>query len=296
MSKTVKRAIFPVAGLGTRFLPATKAIPKEMMPVVDKPILQYAVEAARSAGIEEFIFVTSKGKTALEDHFDRNVELEWTLENRGKTKFLDAVRNAVIPSGDVVFTRQHEPLGLGHAIWCARKHIGNEPFAVILPDELVLSEQPVLKQMVDNYTGGAVIGVADVPHDETHKYGILDVDSDNGDYILAKGLVEKPAPGEAPSNVSITGPYILPPEIMDFLSQKKQDASGEIQLTDSIAQLIGQHPVQGFRYDGVRYDCGSMGGFVRANIAFAMERPELRDELEVFLREQLERMEKQKVA
>jgi UTP--glucose-1-phosphate uridylyltransferase len=296
MSKPIKRAIFPVAGLGTRFLPATKAIPKEMLPVVDKPILQYAVEAARAAGIEEFIFVTSKGKTALEDHFDRNVELEWTLESRGKTDFLDVVRDAVIPSGDVVFTRQHEPLGLGHAIWCARKHIGNEPFAVILPDELVLSKEPVLKQMVEGYESGAVLGVADISREETHKYGILDVESDDGKYVIAKGLVEKPAPADAPSTVSITGPYILPAEIMDFLSEKKHGSGGEIQLTDSIARLIGQQPVKGFRYEGVRYDCGSMGGFVRANIAFAMERPELRDELESFIAQQLNSIQKRKAS
>lgn len=285
MTIRVKRAVFPVAGLGTRFLPATKAIPKEMLPVVDKPILQYAVESARAAGIEEFIFVTSKGKTALEDHFDRNYELEATLEERGKTSFLEIVRNAVIPSGDVVFTRQHEALGLGHAIWCARKHIGNEPFAVILPDELVLSKEPVLKQMVDAYDGGAVLGVADVPREQTHKYGILDVESDNGTSIVAKGLVEKPDPFVAPSNVSITGPYILPPEVMDHLSNKKKGTGGEIQLTDAIASLIGKQPVKGYRYDGVRYDCGSMAGFVKANLAFAMERPELRQELKMFLEE-----------
>lgn len=275
----VRKAIFPVAGLGTRFLPATKAMPKEMITLVDKPLIQYAVEEAREAGIEEFIFVTSKGKDPLEDHFDMHADLYRTLEERGKTAELEALRKTEIPSGQLFFTRQREPLGLGHAVWCARSVIGNEPFAVLLPDVVVLSDRPCLAQMMDAYdqVGGNVLAVEDVPREETNRYGILDVSSEKGRLAVIKGLVEKPKPAEAPSTLSIIGRYILQPQVMTQLAEGKRGAGGEIQLTDALAALIGKQPFHGFRFEGKTYDCGDKAGFIQANVAFALARPDLAD-------------------
>ncbi|MDX1921621.1 MAG: UTP--glucose-1-phosphate uridylyltransferase GalU [Alphaproteobacteria bacterium] len=278
----VRKAVFPVAGLGTRFLPATKAMPKEMLTLVDKPLIQYAVEEARAAGIEEFIFVTSKGKDPLEDHFDMHSDLYRTLEARGKTAELEALKKTEIPSGQLFFTRQREPLGLGHAVWCARAALGNEPFAVLLPDVVVLSNTPCLEQMVGAYksVGGNMLAVEDVPREDTNKYGILDVASENGKLAVVKGLVEKPKPEAAPSTLSIIGRYILQPEILTLLDNNVQKnargAGGEIQLTDALVGLLGKQPFHGFRFEGKTYDCGDKVGFIEANVAFALSRPDLK--------------------
>lgn len=290
--KRIKKAVFPVAGLGTRFLPATKAVPKEMLPVVDKPVLQYAVEEARAAGVEDFIFVSSKGKTAMADHFDRHVELEKVLEAKQKTDLLEAVRDCAIPPGRAVFVRQPEPLGLGHAVWCAHAAIGpDEPFAVLLPDELLLSDPPCLAEMAKAHaeTGGAMLATMEVPRALTNKYGILDPDGPEDARRLtpARGMVEKPDPEVAPSTMSLIGRYILPGSIMAKLAENRRGAGGEIQLTDAIDSLIGEMPVHGFRFAGERHDCGSMAGFVKANIACALGRPGLGEEIEAFLREKL---------
>ena len=277
----VRKAVFPVAGLGTRFLPATKAMPKEMLPLVDKPLIQYAVEEARAAGIEEFVFVTSRGKDVLEDHFDRHPELNDVLHERGKNAALDIVKQTEISSGHLYFTRQHEPLGLGHAIWCARHVIGNEPFAILLPDDVVLSDRTCLEQMMDRYNevGGNLVAVTEVPKEHTDRYGILDIDkskyNSTDDLVPIKGLVEKPKPDAAPSTLSIIGRYILQPEIFNHLSDHKKGAGGEIQLTDAMTKLIGTQPFHGFQYDGVRYDCGDKVGFLAANIAFGLQREDL---------------------
>jgi UTP--glucose-1-phosphate uridylyltransferase len=275
----VRKAVFPVAGLGTRFLPATKSIPKEMLTLVDRPLIQYAVDEARAAGIEEFIFVTSRGKSPLEDHFDLNGDLYRTLETRGKTKVLDQLKANDMPAGQMFFTRQSEPLGLGHAVWCARAIVGNEPFAVLLPDVVVLSQKSCLAQMMDAYqkTGGNLLAVEDVPREDTNKYGILDVEREDGRLAVVKGLVEKPEPAKAPSTLSIIGRYILQPEVMTHLAEGKRGAGGEIQLTDALESLIGKQPFHGFRFDGKTYDCGDKIGFVQANVAFALSRDDMRD-------------------
>ncbi|GEO38834.1 UTP--glucose-1-phosphate uridylyltransferase [Skermanella aerolata] len=277
MRKAVRKAVFPVAGLGTRFLPATKAIPKEMLPLVDKPLIQHAVEEARAAGIEDIIFVTSQGKSAIEDHFDINADLNKTLETRGKLDMLDAVRATEIGSGKLFYTRQQQPLGLGHAVWCARKLVGDEPFAVLLPDDVVLAGTPCLKQMVEAYdeVGGNIVAVVDVPREHTNRYGILDVESDDGRLASVRGLVEKPKPDVAPSTLSIIGRYILQPELFGHLDRQERGAGNEIQLTDSMARLIGTQPFHGLRFQGTRYDCGDRVGFLEANIAFALENPDL---------------------
>jgi UTP--glucose-1-phosphate uridylyltransferase len=277
MKQQVRKAVFPVAGLGTRFLPATKAMPKEMLTLVDKPLIQHAVDEARAAGIEQFIFVTSRGKGALEDHFDRNEDLRRTLEAKNKQHELALLKTTDIDSGQLLFTRQREPLGLGHAVWCARHLVGNEPFAVLLADDVVLADQPCLKQMIDAYNdvGGNLVGVTDVPREHTNRYGILDVENDDGRLASIKGLVEKPAPDKAPSTLSIIGRYILQPEIFTELEAKRTGAGGEIQLTDSMARLIGRQPFHGLRFNGTRYDCGDKIGFIEANVAFAMAHPEL---------------------
>jgi UTP--glucose-1-phosphate uridylyltransferase len=282
----VRKAVFPVGGLGTRFLPATKAMPKEMLPIVDKPLIQYAVEEAAAAGIEEFIFVTGRGKAAIEDHFDHSVELEDALGDRGKTEALESIRHWVPAAGQVAYTRQQEPLGLGHAVWCARNLVGDEPFAILLADDLVLSQTPCLKQMVDvaNETGGNVVAVMDVPREETSRYGILDVASDDGRLAAVNGLVEKPAPEEAPSTLSIIGRYILMPEVFDLLESTERGAGGEIQLTDAMAKMIGRHPFHGLRFEGTRFDCGDKLGFLQATIAFGLERPDLRAGLLDYMR------------
>jgi len=281
MKQRIRKAVFPVAGLGTRFLPATKAMPKEMLTLVDRPLIQHAVDEARAAGIEQFIFVTSRGKGALEDHFDNNNDLKRTLEARGKTKSLDLLATTDIDSGQLLFTRQREPLGLGHAVWCAKHLVGNEPFAILLADDVVLSEKPCLKQMIEAYEelGGNMVAVVDVPRDQTNRYGILDVESDDGRIAKVKGLVEKPNPDKAPSTLSVIGRYILQPEIFYELEAKQVGAGGEIQLTDSMSRLIGKQPFHGLRYQGTRFDCGDKAGFVEANVAFALAHPEIGDSI-----------------
>ena len=274
MARRVRKAVFPVGGMGTRFLPATKAMPKEMLPVVDKPLIQYAVEEAAAAGIEHFIFVTGRGKNALEDHFDHNPELERTLKERGKFDLVEAVTSWMPKSGQISYTRQSEPLGLGHAVWCARDLVEDEPFAVLLPDDLILAKTACLKQMVAVHTevGGHVVAVTDVPREHTKRYGILDVEYDNGRIARAKGLVEKPDPEVAPSTLSIIGRYILHPAVFDVLDKKEKGAGGEIQLTDAISQTIGMVPFHGLRFEGARFDCGDKIGWLEANLAFALAR------------------------
>ncbi|MDP9127038.1 MAG: UTP--glucose-1-phosphate uridylyltransferase GalU [Pseudomonadota bacterium] len=273
----VRKAVFPVAGLGTRFLPATKAMPKEMLTLVDRPLIQHAVDEARAAGIEQFIFVTSRGKGSLEDHFDSNNDLKRTLEARNKTESLRLIQTTEIESGELLFTRQREPLGLGHAVWCARHLVGNEPFAILLADDVVLTKKPCLQQMIETYDriGGNVVAVVDVPREHTNRYGILDIESDDGKIAKIRGLVEKPDPANAPSTLSIIGRYILQPEIFTELESKQKGQGGEIQLTDSMARLIGKQAFHGMRYEGTRYDCGDKAGFIEANVAFALAHPEI---------------------
>ncbi len=284
--RPLRKALFPVGGLGTRFLPATKAMPKEMLPVVDKPVIQYAVEEARAAGIEEFIFVTGRGKTAIEDHFDHSWELHDSLKARGKSAELDEIERLLPTPGQVAYTRQQEPLGLGHAVWCARNLVGDEPFAVLLADDLILSDEPCLKQMAEVYqkVGGNLAAVMDVPREQTQRYGVLDVVSDDGRLAAVKGLVEKPAPEAAPSTLSIIGRYILQPEIFDELDRQEKGAGDEVQLTDAMARTIGRIPFHGFRFEGTRFDCGNKAGFLEANIAFALARPDLAPELTEILK------------
>ncbi len=286
MQRPLRKAIFPVGGLGTRFLPATKAMPKEMLPVVDKPLIQYAVEEARAAGIEELIFVTSRGKAVIEDHFDFNPELQGTLSERGKSEALSELKSLVPAPGQVSYTRQQEPLGLGHAVWCARHLVGDEPFAVLLADDLILSEVPCLKQMAQVYeqTGGNLAAVMEVPREQTKRYGILDVVDDDGRLARASGLVEKPDPSVAPSTLSIIGRYILQPEVFAELDRQEKGAGGEIQLTDGIARTISDLPFYGFRFEGTRFDCGSKAGFLEANVAFALQRGDLGDDMAEILR------------
>ena len=277
MIRPVRKAVFPVAGLGTRFLPATKAIPKEMLPLVDRPLIQHAVDEARAAGIEQSVFVTSRGKSPLEDHFDLNAELNAVLKARGKTELLKLVEETQIQPGSLAYVRQAEPLGLGHAVWCAREFVGDEPFAVLLPDEQVLHDRPCLAQMMDAYrtVGGNLLSVFEVPREQTNRYGILDVAADDGRLVAVKGLVEKPAPEKAPSNLSIQGRYILQPEVFGHLSAFEKGAGGEIQLTDAMAKLIGRQPFHGFRFEGARHDCGDKLGFVLANVAYALRRGDM---------------------
>jgi UTP--glucose-1-phosphate uridylyltransferase len=256
MTKRVRKAIFPVGGLGTRFLPATKAMPKEMLPVVDKPLIQYAVEEAQAAGIEEFIFVTGRDKTAIEDHFDHSFELEHTLEIRGKKKELEGLRRWVPKPGTTAYTRQQEPLGLGHAVWCARNLVGDEAFAVLLADDLILAQTSCLKQMVDHQAkvGGNMIAVMDVPRAHVSRYGILQPGRDDGRLVEVKGLVEKPTADKAPSTMAVIGRYILEPKVFEHLERQNRGAGGEIQLTDALATLIGHSPFHGLRFEGKRFD------------------------------------------
>ncbi|MFC5358764.1 UTP--glucose-1-phosphate uridylyltransferase GalU [Azospirillum himalayense] len=286
MRKPVRKVVFPVAGLGTRFLPATKAIPKEMLPLVDRPLLQHAVEEARAAGIEDFVFVTGRSKRAIEDHFDTDTELNRTLEERGKQDALDVVRDSEIAPGRCFYTRQQVPLGLGHAVWCARAVIGNDPFAIVLPDDFVQGDTPCLKQMVDAYNevGGNIVAVVDVPRERTSSYGILDVEKDDGRLATVRGLVEKPKPEEAPSTLSIIGRYILQPEVFDHLEKQQRGAGNEIQLTDAMAKLIGTQPFHGLRFEGTRYDCGDKVGFIEATLAHALRRPDMADKVRDMLR------------
>lgn len=290
MSKQpIRKAVFPVAGLGTRFLPATKAMPKEMLTLVDRPLIQHAVDEARAAGITQFIFVTSRGKGALEDHFDSNNDLKRVLELRKKTAALDILASTEIDSGELLFTRQREALGLGHAVWCARHLVGNEPFAVLLADDVVLAKKPCLKQMLEAYdqVGGNLVAVTDVPREQTNRYGILDVEKDDGKLAKIKGLVEKPEPAKAPSTLSIIGRYILQPEIFHELEAKRTGAGGEIQLTDSMAKLIGKQAFHGLRFEGTRYDCGDKVGFIEANVAFALKHPDMGDQVRAALKKHL---------
>ena len=282
MAKKVRKAVFPVGGLGTRFLPATKAMPKEMLPVVDKPLIQYAVEEALAAGIEEIIFVTGRGKTAIEDFFDQSFELRQVLGERGKDAELRAIDIPVLEPGRVAYTRQQDPMGLGHAVWCARELVGEEPFAILLADDLVMADNPCLNQMVAvfNDTGGNVVAVEDVPREHTNRYGILEVESDDGRLAAVNGMVEKPDPEHAPSTLSIIGRYILLPEVFGYLEEKKKGAGGEIQLTDSMAQMIGEAPFHGLRFEGTRFDCGDKVGFFEANVAFALARPDLHSQVQ----------------
>ncbi len=289
MSRTVRTAIFPVAGLGTRFLPATKSIPKEMLPLVDRPLIQYAIDEARAAGIKEFIFVTARGKSALEDYFDAAPSLERKLSEDGKQGLLDEVRNATMPSGAIAYIRQQEALGLGHAVWCARRLIADEPFAVILPDDVISAATPCLQQMVEAYgklsEPSCMVAAMEVASERTSSYGVIDPDSEDGQMIRARGLVEKPKPDVAPSNLAVIGRYILTPQVMEALSAKKTGAGGEIQLTDAIAeQATNGRPVYGYRFDGHRYDCGSKAGYLQATVEFALAREDLAEEFGAFLR------------
>ncbi len=290
MQAVVRKAIFPVGGLGTRFLPVTKAMPKEMLPVVDKPLIQYAVEEARAAGIEQLIFVTGRGKQAIEDHFDQSLELAQSLAARGKTAELAALKSILAAPGEVAYVRQQEPLGLGHAVWCARHLVGDEPFAVLLADDLILSKTPCLTQMLEAHreVGGNLGAVMDVPREHTGKYGILDVVREDGRLAEARGLVEKPAPEAAPSTLSIIGRYVLQPEVFRELERQERGSGGEVQLTDAIARTIGSIPFHGLRFEGKRFDCGTKIGFLEANIAFALQRDDLRAEVTQILRRYLD--------
>ncbi len=288
--KKLRKAVLPVAGLGTRFLPATKAMAKEMLPVVDKPLIQYAVEEARAAGIEQFCMITGRGKMALVEHFDVAYELEATLKERGKNDALAMLRGQQMPPGSVVTVRQQEPLGLGHAIWCARAFIGDDPFAILLPDDLVLSETPCMQQLADAYeaTGGSVVAVTEVPPEHTNRYGILRTGADDGRLVEVTGLVEKPAPEDAPSNLSIIGRYVLTADVMGHLARMERGAGNEVQLTDAMARMIGNGPFHGLRYEGRRFDCGDKVGFLEAQLAFALKRPDLAPAVRDFLKQYCE--------
>ncbi|MFM5924933.1 MAG: UTP--glucose-1-phosphate uridylyltransferase GalU [Novosphingobium sp.] len=277
--KPIKKAVFPVAGLGTRFLPATKAIPKEMLPVIDRPLIQYAVDEAREAGIEQLIFVTGRGKTAIVEHFDHAFELETTMAGRAKS--LEVLEPTRIQPGNLVTVRQQVPLGLGHAIWCARAIVGDEPFAIFLPDELMIGQPGCMKQMVEAYNavGGNLISVLEVPEEEVSSYGVIAPGKRDGALTEVLGLVEKPRREDAPSNLIISGRYILQPEVMRVLEHQGTGAGGEIQLTDAMAQMIGQQPFHAVTFAGKRYDCGSKTGFVEATLAIALEREDMRDEV-----------------
>ena len=282
----IKKAIFPVGGLGTRFLPATKAMPKEMLPVVDKPLIQYAVEEAAEAGVEEFIFVTGRNKTAIEDHFDHSFELEETLAAKGKDEALHLVKDMLHNPGSVFYVRQQQPAGLGHAVWCARHLVDSEPVAVLLADDLILGASCV-KEMVDAYKGGNMVAVMDVPHEQTGSYGIVTPGTDDGRIVQVEGLVEKPDPSSAPSNIAVVGRYIITPEVFETLAAQERGAGGEIQLTDALAKQIGKAPFSGVRFSGERFDCGSKLGFLQANVAFGLNNDAMRDQLRDWLGERL---------
>jgi UTP--glucose-1-phosphate uridylyltransferase len=287
MPRKVMKAVFPVAGLGTRFLPATKSIPKEIMTLVDRPLIQYAIDEARAAGITEFIFVTSRGKGALEDYFDRAPELESSLARSGKTDLLEVLGQTNMDSGAIAYVRQNRPLGLGHAVWCARRLIGDEPFAVILPDDVITgADKPCLQQMIEAYdqTGGCMVAAMEVPRSKAKSYGILDIASEDGPLVGVCGMVEKPTPGTEPSTLAVIGRYILTPDVLDSLDRATAGAGGEIQLTDAIAQeLQAGRRVSGYRFRGQRFDCGSKAGFLQATVAFGLARDDLRDEFAEYL-------------
>jgi UTP--glucose-1-phosphate uridylyltransferase len=286
MNKKIRKAVFPVAGLGTRFLPATKANPKEMLPIVDKPLIQYAAEEAERAGVEELIFVTSSSKRAIEDHFDKNYELESELEKKGKDDLLEIVRNVVPPNITCVYVRQAEALGLGHAVLCAKPVVGNEPFAVILADDLIYTDENcVLGQMISAFDDHncSILGVEEVPQDETDKYGIVDPEESDGRITHVKNIVEKPAPADARSNLAVVGRYILTPAIFSHLENIPRGAGGEIQLTDAIEKLLHDEQVLAYRFEGRRYDCGSKLGYLQATVEYALKHPELRDDFLEYL-------------
>lgn len=287
--KPIRKAVFPVAGLGTRFLPATKAIPKEMLPIIDRPLIQYAVDEAREAGIEQLIFVTGRGKTAIVEHFDTAYELEHTMSDRGKA--LEVLEPTRILPGNLVTVRQQVPMGLGHAIWCARAVVGNEPFAIFLPDEMMVGDPGgkggCMKQMVDAYNevGGNLISVLEVPQEEVSSYGVIAPGQNVSDSLTeVTGLVEKPRREDAPSNLIISGRYILQPEVMRTLESQEKGAGGEIQLTDAMARMIGQQPFHAVKFDGRRFDCGSKAGFVEATLSLALERPDMADEVRAIMK------------
>lgn len=282
----IKKAIFPVGGLGTRFLPATKALPKEMLPVVDKPLIQYAVEEAAAAGVEDFIFVTGRNKSAIEDHFDHSHELESTLEVKGKNDALTVVNDMIREAGSVSYVRQQEPAGLGHAVWCARKLVHDQPVAVLLADDLILGKS-CLAEMVEHYQGGNMVAVMDIPANETKSYGIVTPGHDDGRIVEVKGLVEKPDPEQAPSNIAVVGRYIIDPAVFVTLDAKERGAGNEIQLTDALAKQIGHGKFAGLRFSGERFDCGSKLGFLQANLAFAMENDTLAPALEAWIRSRI---------
>jgi UTP--glucose-1-phosphate uridylyltransferase len=290
MRQPIRKAVFPVAGMGTRFLPATKAMPKEMLPIVDKPLIHYAVEEAKAAGIEQFFFVTGRAKSAIDDHFDRAFELEATLRERGKTDLLEELQAGLPEPGQIAYTRQQLPLGLGHAVWCARALVGDEPFAVLLADDLMMCETPCLTQMVEAYAkvGGNIVAIIDVPREHTQRYGVLDVVSDDGRLVRARGVVEKPDPAQAPSTSTIIGRYIIQPQIFGHLARGETGSGGEIQLTDALERLIedGQ-PFHGLRFSGRRYDCGDKLGFLEATIALGLAHPDLGSGLQQVLRKYL---------
>ncbi len=288
MKKRVTKAIFPVAGLGTRFLPATKSVPKEIMTLVDRPLIQYAIDEARAAGIKEFIFVTSRGKSALEDYFDIAPHLESELRKKGKDDLLEELKSTNMESGAIAYIRQQRALGLGHAVWCARRLVHNEPFAVILPDDVIAAETPCLQQMVEAHeeTGGCMVAAMEVPEEKASSYGVIDIKEDFGSMVSVKGLVEKPAAEDAPSNLAVIGRYILTPKIMQRLNKLKTGSGGEIQLTDAIdAELKAGGDVYGYRFRGQRFDCGSKAGFLQATVAFGLARDDLRGEFDAYLRE-----------
>ncbi|MEM8740928.1 MAG: UTP--glucose-1-phosphate uridylyltransferase GalU [Pseudomonadota bacterium] len=286
MTSRVTKAVFPVAGLGTRFLPATKSIPKEILTLVDRPLIQYAIDEARAAGIKEFIFVTSRGKGALEDYFDSAPELESAVRQKKKPDLLDALAQTEMDSGAIAYVRQKEPLGLGHAVWCARRLIADEPFAVILPDDVIESDRNCLGEMMEAHaeTGGNVVAAMEVPYEKTSSYGVLDIETEMGGLIKARGIVEKPPVEKAPSRLAVIGRYILTPSVLNTLNDQERGAGGEIQLTDAIAKELTGNGVYGYRFRGQRFDCGSKAGYLQATVSFALARPELREEFADFLR------------
>lgn len=286
MPVPVRKAIFPVGGLGTRFLPATKSMPKEMLTVVDKPLIQYAVDEAREAGIEELIFITGRGKTAIEDHFDHAYELQDMLAARGKDEALRLVKETIPKPGQLAFTRQQEPLGLGHAVWCGRNFVGSEPVAVLLADDLILSQKGCLKQMIEAYNkvGGNMVALMEVPQEQTAAYGVVKPGDITDRLVEIRGMVEKPKPGDAPSNLAVIGRYILQPKVFEDLGRMEKGAGGEIQLTDALARQLGLQPFNGYLFEGRRFDCGNKVGFLEANLAFALDRPDMRDDITGFLK------------
>lgn len=286
MPVPVRKAIFPVGGLGTRFLPATKSMPKEMLTVVDKPLIQYAVDEAREAGIEELIFITGRGKAAIEDHFDNAYELQDMLAARGKHEALRLVKETIPAPGQLAFTRQQEPLGLGHAVWCGRNFVGSDPVAVLLADDLILSEKGCLRQMIEAYNqvGGNMVALMEVPQEQTAAYGVVKPGDITDRLVEVRGLVEKPKPEEAPSNLAVVGRYILQPKVFEDLGRMEKGAGGEIQLTDALARQLGLQPFNGYLFEGRRFDCGNKVGFLEANLAFALNRPDMRDDIVGFLK------------